>query len=231
VLETDGNPIVFQICYRLNVKYTTQSSMKLIFLRHAQGTHNSDAVRRGSIAYFDPIHTDAPLDDVGHQQTESTRQEFVCDYMYCSPMKRCRDTLLQVMPGSSDRPVILDDRLMETQGGAACNRRSAKSTILESVPTAWNTAGVAEENPHDFVVERQSHSPIEMPLFQQRIKKFTEYLLATHADSDTILLAGHHDWIRTWFWLYKDADVSPKNCETLYATISNLNESTRCVRI
>ena len=199
--------------------------MKLIFLRHAQGTHNSDAVRRGSIAYFDPIHTDAPLDDVGLQQTVAQQQEYVCDYIYCSPMKRCRDTLLQVMPASSERPVRLDDRLMETQGGALCNRRSAKQSIVESVPAAWNTTGVAEENPHDLVFERQSHTTADMPMFQQRVKGFTEYLLATHADSDTILVAGHHDWIRTWFWLYKDADVSPKNCETLYAMISNLNES------
>ena len=103
--------------------------MKLIFLRHAQGTHNSDAVRRGSIAYFDPIHTDAPLDDVGLCQTVANQREFDCDFIYCSPMKRCRDTLMQVMPASKDRPVRLDDRIMETQGGAACNRRSAKLTL------------------------------------------------------------------------------------------------------
>jgi len=222
VLETGVISVVFQICHRLNLKDTTQSSMKLIFLRHAQGTHNSDAVRRGSIAYFDPIHTDAPLDDVGLQQTVAQQQYYVCDYIYCSPMKRCRDTLLQVMPASSDRSVRLDDRIMETQGRALCNRRSAKSTILESVPAAWDTTGIAEENPHDLVYEHQSHTTAEMPLFQQRVKGFTEHLLATHADSDTILIAGHHDWIRTWFWLYKDMDVSPKNCETLYASISNL---------
>jgi broad specificity phosphatase PhoE len=193
--------------------------MKLLFLRHAQGTHNSDAVRRGSIAYFDPIHTDASLDDVGLQQTVAQQQEYVCDYIYCSPLKRCRDTLLRVMPVSSDRLVRLDDRLMETQGRAFCNRRSAKSAILESVPAMWDTTQIAEQNPHDLLVEHQSHSPAEMPKFQMRIKEFTEELLANHDDSDTILLVGHHDWIRTWFWLYKGADVSPENCETMTADI------------
>lgn len=113
----------------------------------------------------------------------------------------------------------LNDHLMETQGRAACNRRSEKQNILREISAMWDATQITEQNPYGILIEHQSYEPSEMPEFQVRIKKFTEELLANHDESDTILLVGHHDWIRTWFWLYKGIYVSPENCETLTADI------------
>jgi broad specificity phosphatase PhoE len=59
-----------------------------------------------------------------------------------------------------------------------------------------------------------------MPEFCDRIRAFTEYLVATHSEEQRILLVCHHDWIRTWFQLHKGVTVSPKNCEIFYADLT-----------
>jgi broad specificity phosphatase PhoE len=194
--------------------------MRFIFIRHAQATHNSDAVKRGDIAYFDPLNTDAALDLEGINQAMSAQRHIVCDAIYCSPLQRCYQTLLLVMPSAQELPVRLDDRLMESQGLAVCNKRKEKSTIVTTVPPTWDTTRVAEQNPFETLHEGYSLFVSDMPEFCDRIRAFTEYLVATHSEEQRILLVCHHDWIRTWFQLHKGVTVSPKNCEIFYADLT-----------
>ena len=180
--------------------------MKLIFVRHAQATHNADALVRGEIAYFDPINTDAALTSRGLAQVSSFRKIIGCDYIYCSPSRRCRQTLLGIMPVAASMAVRLDDRLMEPQGEALCNKR----LMADPLPAAWITDGIAKINPFDTVTER--HQSRE---FYSRIRDFMSELVMTVDKADTVLIVSHHDWIRAWFSIYTGIEVSPANCEIL----------------
>ena len=196
--------------------------MKLLFMRHGQSTHNSDAKRRGDIAYFDPIHTDAALDDVGVEQVLKTRESFPSEHIdaiYCSPIRRCRQTLLAVLPESNTLPVRLDDRIMETQGFAYCNKRSERYAVIASSPPVWDTSGVAEINPFDTLKEHYSLEVPEMPELCERVRGFMDHLIATH-DGETVFIVGHHDWIRTWFYLYKGVTLSPVYAGVLWAVMT-----------
>ena len=184
------------------------SRMKFIFVRHGQATHNSDAKRRGDIAYMDPIHTDALLDDVGATQVNTDRH-IKCDAIYCSPLRRCRTTLLGIMPEAAERLVRLDDRLMETQGSAYCNKRSALIDIIADCPPHWDLTGVSEVNPFDAVKEHYSKVISEMPEFNARVSSMMQDIVTRHSADETILIVGHHDWIRSWFNLYKGVTISP----------------------
>ena len=194
--------------------------MKFIFLRHAQATHNSDAVIRGDVAYFDPVNTDAALDPVGVNQALADRQPFTADAIYCSPLQRCYQTLLAMMPLSSELPVHLNDLLMEPQGMALCNKRSAKTTIVAAVPPPWDATHVGDQNPFDILNEGYTSAVQTTPEFSLRVRQFMKYLQTQHSDDETILIVSHHDWIRTWFYLYKGAVVSPKNAQVLYSEFS-----------
>jgi broad specificity phosphatase PhoE len=194
--------------------------MKFIFLRHAQATHNSDAVIRGDVAYTDPINTDAALDPYGIKQAIANEQTFLCAAMYCSPLQRCYQTLLAMMPASSELPVRLNDLLMEPQGMALCNKRSAKATIAAAVPALWDLTHVSDQNPFDMLTEGYTSAVQTTPEFSLRVRRFMEYLQAQHSDDETILIVSHHDWIRTWFYIYKGTVVSPKNAQVLYSEFS-----------
>ena len=189
--------------------------MQLIFIRHAQAAHNADALIRGDIAYHDPIHKDSSITDLGKQQiVKGEPYTDSPDVIYCSPMLRCRQTLLAMYPTASTATVHLDDRLMETQGIAMCNRRSSLPDIVNVIPQSWATAGINTENPFDHVRECYSVDESVMSEFADRIRAFMTYLEAKHRD-ETILIMTPHDWIRTWFYIYKNVRISPKNCEVL----------------
>lgn len=209
-----------QICNKM----IYQNRMHFVFLRNAEGVHASDAAVRGPDAYFDPANKDAPLDASGQQQTIDNKRDYACDAIYCSPMMRSYTTLVQVMPGAQDRPVQLDDRLLEPQGGAISSMRSEKAELLATVSAAWDTTGVADQNPFSLVVEQQSTDPLIMTELQERIRSFMADLAVKYTDSQTVVVVSHCDWINTWFWLYSGAGVIPGNCETLLFDVSkNLN--------
>jgi len=196
--------------------------MHIYFLRHAQATHNSDAARRGDCAYFDPANADAAIDDTGMSQIYVCKYPLpVCNAIYCSPLQRCRQTLIGVLPEALSRPVQLDDRLMEPQGQAVCNKRLDYAELARSVPAAWYLTGVGDVNPFDAVNEGYSSKVGLTAGFKERIRAFTDSLLDTHTDDQTILIVTHHDWITTWFELYSETTVSPRNCELIKVVIDS----------
>jgi len=187
--------------------------MRILFVRHAQASHNADALIRGVQAYLDPVNTDAGLTGIGRDQVSTGRLDFHWkpDLIYCSPLLRCRQTLLGLYPAAAKMPVDLDDRLMEPQGSAFCNKRADRELIQKSVPPTWNLDGVNKINP--FSQLEEEHMSI---VFHQRIRSFWTYLRTLHGSSDsTILIVSHHDWIQGWFRLFKGKEVSPTNCEVL----------------
>lgn len=191
------------------------------FIRHGQATHNVDALVRGEHAYFDPVNTDAALTEKGHSQAIEARGAIPANLnaIYCSPSRRCRQTLQGAAPTQAEKcDVILDDRLMEPQGDALCNKRIERDALAADVPANWSIRGVAEENP--FVTwkgEGYSCGGDGYDKFAARVRAFTAEILARHDPWDRILIVSHHDWIRTWFKESTGDEVSPANCEVLTA--------------
>jgi broad specificity phosphatase PhoE len=174
--------------------------LKLLFVRHAQGTHNvSD--------YTDPANFDAELTEVGHQQTKENQINGPFDTIYCSPLRRCRSTLLGINPNSENINVILDDRLMEQPCGInICDKRIEKADMI--LPKDWDTSRVSEITPW----ERNDDSDIE------KIKSFTNDILTSHYNQ-TILIVSHSQWISRWFKIYTGEDVYLDNCKSISVNV------------
>jgi broad specificity phosphatase PhoE len=189
-------------------------SLTIYFLRHGEATHNVAATQKGDAAYNDPAYTDAQLTDTGFEQSHNVALEsHQLSAIYCSPLRRCRDTLLTAIDGVRYRHVFLDDRLMEPQGHI-CNRRLERDNIVREIgDMPWRLQGVAVENPY-----RGSEA---YDNFCRRIIAFTDQVIAfsKEANHNAILIVSHHEWIRTWFTLYKQKQVSPTNAQVLVATI------------
>lgn len=193
----------------------TATATTFVFLRHGRATHNV-----GPEAYCDPAHADASLTHEGIQQAYDLRDHRLatdCDAIYCSPLRRCRQTLRFGVPGADAHRVILDDRLMEPQGAAICNRRAEKRTLAIDISPRWSLEGVAAINPWDTAAEGTSVSEEgDSAAFDARVRSFTDELMARHPVG-RVLLVTHHDWIRAWFRIYRGERVSVGNAEWLVA--------------
>jgi broad specificity phosphatase PhoE len=171
-------------------------SINLVFVRHAQGTHN---VGHGN----DPMNFDAILTPVGHQQTKENMLTERFDAIYCSPLRRCRATLLGIYPDSENTRVIMDDRLMEQPCGInICDKRLDKSKMV--FPNAWDSSKVADITPWKY----DEYADLE------KIKSFTKELLTNHRNQN-ILIVSHGNWIYKWFKIYTKHDVQLPNCKSV----------------
>jgi len=171
-----------------------------IFVRHGQATHNTGTA---PAAYLDPANTDATLTGIGVQQAYNLRAAGLgrdVDAVFCSPLRRCWQTLRLGVPGADRRPVELDDRLMEPQGSAICNRRMEKRELCCHVPESWILDGVGVVNPWDDANEGISVEEAHAG-FDARVRRFTEAVMARFA-GQRVLVFTHHDWIQTWMRIY-----------------------------
>jgi len=173
-----------------------------IFVRHGQATHNTGTA---PAAYIDPANADAALTGVGVQQAYDLRAAGLgrgADAIFCSPLRRCWQTLRLGIPGADRRPVELDDRLMEPQGSAVCNRRTEKRGLCRQVPECWILEAVGVVNPWDGAVEGISvRAAGECAGFDARVRAFTESVLERFA-GQRVLVVTHHDWIQVWMQIY-----------------------------
>jgi broad specificity phosphatase PhoE len=188
------------------------------FIRHGEAEHNVAARIHGEAAYMDPAYRDAALTDLGHAQVEGTRlvlnQHYPHDVIYCSPLKRCIQTLHGVLPDAAGRMVHLDDHLMEPQGSHICNKRASREEVAVSVPTAWTIKGVERHDP--FVAWSAEAGHLETVHFVNRVRYMTERMMRLHPGK-RILVIAHYQWIRTWFRLYMNMDIHPANGQLLVA--------------
>lgn len=181
-----------------------------VFVRHAQGYHNVDGNKRGNIAYSDPKHIDASLTELGILQSKIKNLPYEkFDAIYCSPMKRCRQTLLNIYQQSEKLPVVVDDRLIEQpQGLYLCNKRVEKHEMLLSIPMAWNTDNVSDKNP--FILNPE--------LDRYKIKSFTKMICEKYP-SGIILIVSHGVWIQNWLKMYNNNNKFLDNCESIIVTL------------
>jgi broad specificity phosphatase PhoE len=177
-----------------------------VFVRHAEGKHNLDFDNRGYIAYNDPKNIDAELTDYGIIQsiTNNIRNE-TFDKIYCSPMRRCRQTLLNIYPISKVLPVVIDDRLIEQpQGLKICDKRLEKYEIMNTIPAIWNTDKLSVINP--FILSKS--------VDEYKIESFTNDIKKNHPKGK-ILIVTHGMWINTWLLKYTYSSKYINNCEII----------------
>lgn len=199
---------------------STSYTVQFVLMRHGEGTHNVAAWTHGEAAYLDPAHADAELTRIGEGQCVASGSRLLelgpYDAVYCSPLRRCRQSLLGALPESSGWAVTLDDRIMEPQGFHVCNRRRSRQVIRAEVPDTWSTQAVGSINPYTGWREVNGSAD---PHFYGRIRAFTESVLASGARR--VLIVSHHEWIRRWFEVYQGLeDVSPDNAEVLVGSVS-----------
>lgn len=198
----------------------TSRTVKFVFMRHGEGTHNVAAWTEGEAAYQNPAHADASLTPTGEEQCVAEGPRLLelgpYDAVYCSPLRRCRQSLLCALPGAADWVVTLDDRIMEPQGFHVCNRRQNRQAVRATSPDVWSTQAVGSINPYTGWREVNGSAD---PRFYGRIRAFTESVLASGAGR--VLIVSHHEWIRRWFEIYHGTeDVSPRNAEVLIGQVS-----------
>jgi broad specificity phosphatase PhoE len=184
-----------------------------VFVRHGQATHNLTK------AYWDPRERDAALTAEGVRQASDLRPERLwdrCDAIWCSPLQRCRDTLILLL-GDMSRiaRISLDDRLMEPQGSAIVNRRMEYTDLKSHVPATWGLERVDSVNPFDIWVEGGSVGNEGHSGFDRRVRTWTEEMCRRWPNG-RILVVTHHDWIASWFRQFGESgkrNVSLKNCD------------------
>ena len=198
----------------------TTRDVHFIFMRHGEATHNVAAWTDGEAAYQDPAHADAELTGLGQGQCRDAAARLKelgpFNAVYCSPLRRCRGSLLAAIPEAAAWPVNLDDRVMEPQGFHICNRRRNRVMVREGSPDVWSTQAVASINPYTRWREIDGSAS---PQFYERVRAFTESVLATAATR--VLVVSHHEWIRRWFEVYQGVEgVSPANAEVLVGVVT-----------
>jgi broad specificity phosphatase PhoE len=183
-------------------------------LRHAQGFHNVAAATQGPIAYNDPVNQDAAITGEGIKQAtllQPTLGQRSYDVIICSPLLRCRQTLMHAIPTTcTEIPVLLDDWTMEPQGNHICNRRASREDLIQQVPGHWDARGVSLQNPFDI--------PETMEKFCDRVYVSTIDMLARYPNK-RILVVAHYEWIRAWSQLFLQEDYQLDNCEFVVRSI------------
>ena len=176
----------------------------LIFMRHAQATHNVDYYGKGVGRYTDPVYMDAELTDEGLKQATAMQETFkntTFDAIYCSPMRRCRATLLAAVPSAEERCVYVVDALIEQPSGHnICDKRMEQDFVVASCPSLWNCDGVGLVNP--FM--KRAHS--------MEKKAIIDFIDSLRDHGGTILVVTHYTWIYNMTDLVLGRHVSLDNC-------------------
>jgi len=123
-----------------------KSTLSIIFIRHAEGIHNTDNKFRTA---FDIKYKDAELTFKGIEQAKNLRkylEKFDIDLVYCSPLTRCIQTMNYSLT-NYDKEIFIDDRLIERLGADCVNIRKDKKELQNLSLYKINIDNVLEKIP------------------------------------------------------------------------------------
>lgn len=188
----------------------------LYLLRHAQAYNNIQPL---SYIGADEQLKNPRLTDLGVSQAYTVRtqlKDIPFDTFYCSPLKRCYETLKLVCPRSIYLPVKVDDRLIEQpQGQHISNLRPPRYDISSTVPRYWNCSNVSELNP--FYIK-------ETEVEYQIIRNFVSEILKKHP-SENVLIVTHGLWISRFIEIYSGEKRHVANCECIEVILNGIPAS------
>jgi broad specificity phosphatase PhoE len=169
------------------------------FLRHGESTGNAAFMARGSLAYEDASLKDCGLTENGVAQARAVRLDGRgFDRIYCSPARRCVETLLAAIPGAADLPVIVDWRLLEGRGWAIFNEVRDVSEV--AWPAAWNIEAAGDER-------------ADLESVDDVTARGRSWWFDTYESSSRALVVTHGLWMSLWFAEICGQDVRFANCE------------------
>ena len=148
---------------------------QIIFLRHAETKMNEEGRFCGII--------DTDITEEGRKKAEKMRETFKkChfDAMYCSPLKRTKQTLEAIFP---NRKFIKEDGFTEISLGDWEGLK--KETISQKLRKAFQRGEYAP--PHG-----EKHEDVEA-----RVKEAIERIFATYPDGSVILVCTSNGIMRT----------------------------------
>lgn len=147
---------------------------KLIFIRHAETDFNRAGMFTGRM--------DCNITSEGFEKAKKLLQEDEkdFDYVYCSPLKRTRQTLEAIMPGSVP---IVDGRIIETSIG---EWEGKKKDSLDK-----NLVGL-------YRAEQYTPPGAETSLqVDRRVCDFVKNLFETYKNDEKILIVTHNGVMRS----------------------------------
>lgn len=141
----------------------------LIFIRHAESEYNKAGIFAGRI--------DCNITQEGFKQAQKLLRddEKNFDYIYCSPLKRTKQTLEAIIPGSNP---IIDERIIEISIGEWEGKR--KDTFDKDLLALYRAG---QYNP----IGAETISEVD-----KRVCDFIESLFNTYKNKEKILIVTHN---------------------------------------
>jgi probable phosphoglycerate mutase len=188
------------------------SKTTVYLLRHGHAFNNIPSENNVP----EDILRDAALTDIGKDQTCLLKPQLNgirFDAIYCSPLRRCRQTLIAGYPRSVYTNVKLDDRLLEQPYGThICNKRAERAEILGCVPRTWDCSDVGLENPHRVLSKSDEYAII---------RDFGKMILGAHRE-EIVLIVSHGRWISRFLRVFCGVEkIHISNCECLEVVIED----------
>jgi len=189
------------------------SKTKVYLLRHGHAYNNFT----NEHCISDVLLLDAALTHIGKEQTLILKPQLHAlrfDAIYCSPLTRCRQTLIAGYPRSVYNDVKLDDRLLEQPYGThICNKRAERTELLRSVPRMWDCSNIREINPHRVLSKSDEYAII---------RDFGKDLLHNHRGK-SVLVVSHGRWICRFLKIFCGTENTHiNNCECIEAVIDDI---------
>jgi broad specificity phosphatase PhoE len=152
--------------------------MKLTVVRHGETTHNAKKINMG--------HGHGKLSALGKKQAQALGKELKkrkFDFIYCSDLKRCKDTLKEIAKFHKHIPVVFTEQLRERNVGIYEGRsRAEMDQVFEKY-----------RGPAENFKPKGGESVGE---HKDRVRTFIEYLKKNHA-KDRVLLVTHGGVLRS----------------------------------
>lgn len=176
-------------------------------LRHGQAQHNTDEFRANAEqARVDPKYLDSRLTEKGVYQAIHAQDKLkgiVFDAIYCSPLRRCRNTLLLAFPESATANVAVDDRILEQPyGHNIADKRMERADVVSDCPPNWICENVSESNPF-----HTSSEAVE----REAIRSFTADV-CRQWPGGVVFVVAHQTWIRRWTEMFHVTPLQLENC-------------------
>jgi broad specificity phosphatase PhoE len=154
--------------------------VELTLVRHGQSTANRDGILQGRF--------DAPLSDLGRLQATQLgawfrRQSMVWDAVYCSPLRRARDTALLITTELGRAPAVEEPDLAELHAGDLQEKSGA--VLRRDYPSFYERGVEGLGDYSEFGGE--SYDDV-----QERVRRLIEALTERHrAGEQRVLMVSH----------------------------------------
>lgn len=148
--------------------------LNLMFIRHAETQLNKEGIFTG--------RTDCNITKEGFERAKEVLKEDEknFDYIYCSPLKRTKQTLDAILPGSTP---IIDERITEISIG---EWEGKKKTSFDKTLVALYRIG--QYTPP----KAETTSQVD-----KRVCNFIESLFSTYKNNERILIVTHNGVMRS----------------------------------